>query len=92
MGNGVMVMGVMMGKLLATLGLGGVALIAKKALFVSVLALTLSAIIGIKKLVHSDDHHEGHTVIHAAHHGHGHELHDYRRKRDVDQLAYRAWK
>ncbi|KAL3268020.1 hypothetical protein HHI36_007153 [Cryptolaemus montrouzieri] len=88
MGNGMMVMGMMMGKLLATLGIGGVAVIAKKALLVSALALMLSVIIGIKHLVHSNDHDShGHTVIHASH-GHGHE---YRKKRDAAKIAFRSW-
>ncbi|KAK9880007.1 hypothetical protein WA026_008519 [Henosepilachna vigintioctopunctata] len=90
MGNGVMVVGVMMGKLLATLGIAGVALLAKKALFVSALALILSVIIGLKKLVHSDDHDSGHTVIHASH-GHGHDHHDYRKKREAANIAFRGW-
>ncbi|CAG9860654.1 unnamed protein product [Phyllotreta striolata] len=82
--GGVMVMGMMMGKLLAALGIGGVGLLAMKALMVSALALMLSIIIGLKKLVHSD-HDEGHTVIHA---GHGHE---YRKKREAAEMAYKGW-
>lgn len=48
-------MGLMMGKLMAALGIGGVGLLAMKALMVSALALMLSIIIGLKKLVHHDD-------------------------------------
>lgn len=54
-GGGVMLMGLMMGKMMAALGLGGVGLLAMKALMVSALALMLSIIIGLKKLVHHDD-------------------------------------
>lgn len=81
-----MMMGLMMGKMMAALGIGGVGLLAMKALMVSALALMLSVIIGLKKLVHSD-HDEGHTVIHAGH-GHDH----YRKKREANDMAYHAWK
>uniref|UniRef100_A0A6P7GDT6 Uncharacterized protein LOC114336180 n=1 Tax=Diabrotica virgifera virgifera TaxID=50390 RepID=A0A6P7GDT6_DIAVI len=84
--GGVMIIGLMMGKLLAALGIGGVGLLAMKALMVSALALMLSVIIGLKKLVHSDHEEHGHTVIHAG--GHGHE---YRRKREAADMAYHAW-
>ncbi|XP_018570582.1 uncharacterized protein LOC108910467 [Anoplophora glabripennis] len=85
-GSGIMLMGLMMGKMMAALGIGGVGLLAMKALMVSALALMLSIIIGLKKLVHSDHDDGGHTVIHA---GHGH--HDYRKKREATDMAYRAW-
>ncbi|KAL1494621.1 hypothetical protein ABEB36_010191 [Hypothenemus hampei] len=85
-GGGVMLVGLMMGKLLAALGIGGVGLLAMKALMVSALALMLSIIIGLKKLVHHDDDGGGHHVIHA---GHGHEYH--RKKREAVELAYRGW-
>lgn len=80
-------MGLMMGKMMAAIGLGGVGLLAMKALMVSALALMLSIIIGLKKLVHSGHDEGGHTVIHASH-GHGHE---YRKKREAADIAYRAW-
>ncbi|XP_057652261.1 uncharacterized protein LOC130891489 [Diorhabda carinulata] len=83
--GGIVVLGMMMGKMMAALGIGGVGLLAMKALMVSALALMLSIIIGLKKLVHSD-HDEGHTVIHAG--GHGHE---YRKKREANEMAYHAW-
>ncbi|XP_060528931.1 uncharacterized protein LOC132703597 [Cylas formicarius] len=85
-GGGVMLMGLMMGKMMAALGIGGVGLLAMKALMVSALALMLSIIIGLKKLVHHDDHDGGHHVIHA---GHGHEY--KRKKREAAEMAYRAW-
>lgn len=72
---------------MAALGIGGVGLLAMKALMVSALALMLSIIIGLKKLVHSDHDDGGHTVIHAGH-GHGHE---YRKKREAADMAYHAW-
>ncbi|XP_019877333.1 uncharacterized protein LOC109605211 [Aethina tumida] len=86
-GAGIGLMGLMMGKMLAALGIGGVGLLAMKALMVSALALMLSVVIGLKKLVHSGGDEGGHHVIHASAHGH----HDYRRKREADGLAYRGW-
>lgn len=84
--GGIVLMGLMMGKMMAALGIGGVGLLAMKALMVSALALMLAVIIGLKKLV-SSDHDEGHTVIHATAHG-GHE---HRRKREAAEMAYHAW-
>ncbi|XP_023015729.1 uncharacterized protein [Leptinotarsa decemlineata] len=86
-GAGVMMMGLMMGKMMAALGIGGVGLLAMKALMVSALALMLSVVIGLKKLVSSDHDDGGHTVIHAGH-GHGHE---YRKKRDASDMAFQGW-
>lgn len=84
----VALMGLMMGKMLAALGLGGVGLLAMKALMVSAMALMLSLIVGLKKLVSSDHDDSGHTVIHAnPSHGGGYE---HRKKRAAD-MAYRAW-
>lgn len=82
-----MIMGLMMGKMMAALGLGGVGLLAMKALMVSALALMLSMVIGIKKLVSSGhDDGGGHHVIHATAHGH-----DHRRKREAADMAYHAY-
>lgn len=64
-GGGVMLMGLMMGKLMAALGIGGVGLLAMKALMVSALALMLSLIIGLKKLVHHDDDDGGGKIFPA---------------------------
>ncbi|CAG9760714.1 unnamed protein product [Ceutorhynchus assimilis] len=86
-GGGVMMMGLMMGKLLAALGIGGVGLLAMKALMVSALALMLSIIIGLKKLVHHDDDGGGHHVIHASHGGHEY----HRKKREASEIAYQGW-
>lgn len=78
-------MGLMMAKMMAALGIGGVGLLAMKALMVSALALMLATVIGLKKLV-SSDHEEGHTVIHATAHGHEH-----RKRREAAEMAYHAW-
>ena len=45
-----MMMGLMMGKMMAALGFGGVSLLAMKALAVSMMALMLAGILGLKKL------------------------------------------
>ncbi|XP_030752909.1 uncharacterized protein LOC115879976 [Sitophilus oryzae] len=84
-GAGIAVMGLMMGKMMAALGLGGVGMLAMKALMVSALALMLSVIVGLKKLTHHDDD-GGHHVIHASS-GHEH----YRRRREAADMAYRAY-
>lgn len=77
-------MGLMMGKMMAAMGLGGVGLMAMKALMVSAVALVLALVVGLKKM-HSDDDGGGHTVVHA---GHG----DYHRKRrEASEMAYKAW-
>ncbi|XP_076265914.1 osiris 5 [Rhynchophorus ferrugineus] len=80
-----MMMGLMMGKMMAALGLGGVGLLAMKALMVSALALMLSIVIGLKKLTQHDDD-GGHHVIHASSHDH------YRKKREANDIAYNSWK
>lgn len=87
MGGGIVLMGLMMGKMMAALGIGGVGLLAMKALMVSALALMLAVIIGLKKLVSHDHDDGGHTVIHATAHG-GHE---HRKKREAADMAYQAW-
>lgn len=85
-----MMMGLMMGKMMAALGMGGIALMAMKALGVALLALMLSAIIGLKKLTEKhDDGGEQHVYVQA--HGGGH---DHRRRREIDEavpLPYKAW-
>lgn len=80
-----MLLGLMMGKMLAALGLGGVGLLAMKALMVSAIALVLSLIVGLKKLHHTDDD-GGHTVVHA-----GGSYDHHRKKREASEMAYNAW-
>jgi hypothetical protein len=98
--GGLLALGLMMKGMLTALGLGGLGLLAMKALMVSAMALLLSAVIGIKKLASKDDDHgSGHVVqVVPVHSGgdHGH----YRKKRsstdgDIDDpawLAYRGYK
>jgi len=85
----IMMMGLMMGKMMAALGLGGVGALALKALGVSMMALMLAAIIGLKKLTESggDDggHHVQYVTAHSEHH---------RKRREVDNeipLPYKGW-
>lgn len=92
-GNGaIMMMGLMMAKMIAALGFGGIGTIALKALGVATLALMLSAIIGIRSLTGSS-HDEGHHVSYVSlpHHGEHH-----RRRRDLEEqanaFAYRGWR
>ncbi|CAH0555728.1 unnamed protein product [Brassicogethes aeneus] len=87
-GNGIAFVGMMGAKFMAALGIGGVGLLAMKALMVSALALLLATVVGLKKLVHHEGDEGGHHVIHASAHGH----HEYRKKREAAaDLAYNAW-
>ncbi|XP_058118113.1 uncharacterized protein LOC131289490 [Anopheles ziemanni] len=95
----IMMMGLMMGKLLAALGFGGVGLLALKALGVSMVALLLSAILGLKKLTEHGDHKGRHNDEHfEVHSDDGHHEHGASRKRRsvedeqaANQLAYNGW-
>ncbi|XP_055715321.1 uncharacterized protein LOC129809470 [Phlebotomus papatasi] len=86
----VMMMGMMMAKMMAALGLGGVGALAMKALGVSMMALMLAAIIGIKKLAEGGGHDDGgHHVQYVTAHDHHH-----RKRRDVQSnldMPYRGW-
>ncbi|GAB0087553.1 hypothetical protein DMENIID0001_018770 [Sergentomyia squamirostris] len=86
----VMMMGMMMAKMMAALGLGGVGALAMKALGVSMMALMLAAIIGIKKLAEGGGHDDGgHHVQYVTAHDH------HRKRRETGQnleMPYRGWK
>uniref|UniRef100_A0A182Q5Q3 Uncharacterized protein n=1 Tax=Anopheles farauti TaxID=69004 RepID=A0A182Q5Q3_9DIPT len=96
----IMMMGLMMGKLLAALGFGGVGLLALKALGVSMVALLLSAILGLKKLTehgdHKGRHNDEHFEVHSEDHHNGHEG-GARKRRSVEdeaqanRMAYSGW-
>lgn len=83
-----MMMGLMMAKMMGALGFAGVGALAAKAMGVSVLALLLSAIVGLKKLADGG-------------HGGGGNSEHHRRRRDLtnaeskgpqdDFLPYHAW-
>lgn len=88
--GGIMIMSLMMGKMMAALGLGGVGALAMKALGVSMMALLLAGIVGIKKLAesgHDDGHHVQYITAHESHH---------RKRRQVENdddipLPYKGW-
>lgn len=71
----------MFASMLGALGIGGVGLLAMKALTVSAMALLLAAVVGVKKLASGHDDGGGHHVIHA----------DHRKKREAANIAYDAW-
>lgn len=76
---------------LIPLALGALALLALKALIVGKLALVLSALIGLQKLLASKQHSSSYEVVahpHYEEHGHGHYA---RAMQDPHQLAYRAY-
>ncbi|XP_011646093.1 heterogeneous nuclear ribonucleoprotein A0-like [Pogonomyrmex barbatus] len=90
-GGGYMILALMMGKMMAAMGMGAVGLLAMKALMVSAMALMLSLIVAVKKLAGGGDDHGGHHVVYAQEVGHHH-----RKKRsieDVDStlLPYRGY-
>ncbi|XP_059610899.1 uncharacterized protein LOC132257873 [Phlebotomus argentipes] len=86
----VMMMGMMMAKMMAALGLGGVGALAMKALGVSMMALMLAAIIGIKKLADGSGHDDGgHHVQYVTAHDHHRKRREVRRNLD---MPYRGWK
>ncbi|XP_062540352.1 uncharacterized protein LOC134208384 [Armigeres subalbatus] len=99
----ILMMGVMMSKMLGALGFGGVAMLAMKALGVSMMALLLSGILGLKKLTEGGGDHKGRhnqdvdfQVLseepasggsYGTHHEASHSA-DHRR---ISKLAYRGW-
>jgi hypothetical protein len=96
--GGLLAMGVMMKGMLTAMGMGGLGLLAMKALMVSAMALLLSAVIGIKKLASKDGGSDHVVQVVPVHSGgdHGH----YRKKRsttdggidDPTWLAYQGYR
>ncbi|CAO1426529.1 unnamed protein product [Diamesa hyperborea] len=85
-GGYLMMSALMMGKMMASLGFGAVGALALKALGVSMMALMLSAIVGLKKLTEGggDGGHQVHYVS-ADHH---------RKRREIDNeipIPFRGW-
>lgn len=76
--------------------IGGLALVAFKALIIGKLALLLSGIIGLKKLLESKNSHQSYEVVAHPHYSHsssfGGEEHGghYARSIDAQDLAYSA--
>ncbi|XP_070507774.1 uncharacterized protein Osi5 [Chironomus tepperi] len=91
-GGGMMLMSMlMMGKMMATMGLGGVGALAAKALGVSMMALMLAGIVGLKKLAEGGG--DGGHSVHYVNAGGDH----HRRRRFVTRqersapLPYRGY-
>lgn len=91
-GAGMLLIPLILGGTLIPLALGGLALLAGKALIVAKLALVLAGIIGLKKLLSGGGGHEsGHEVV-VASGGHGGS--GWGRsldKEQAQQLAYSAY-
>lgn len=77
---------------LIPLALGGLALLALKALIVSKLALVLAAIIALQKLLHKGHSSSYEVVAHPVHHEEHDHGHYGRSIQDPQDLAYRAQK
>lgn len=80
---------------LLPLAIGFLALISIKALLIGKLALILSGIIGLKKLLESKHHQQSYEVVaHPSHHSYAYdEAHGaFRRSIDAQKLAFAAQK
>lgn len=88
--GGLILMGAMMSKMMAAIGMGAIGALAAKALGVALMALMLAALVGLKKLTeHGHDDGGSHQVKYIMAHGD-----DHRRKRAIDDdipLPYRGW-
>ncbi|XP_062705638.1 uncharacterized protein LOC134283976 [Aedes albopictus] len=94
----ILMMGVMMSKMLGALGFGGVAMLAMKALGVSMMALLLSGILGLKKLTEGGGDHKGRhnqdvdfQVFSGDPSGNYESHQDGSGHRRISNLAYRGW-
>lgn len=73
--------------------LGGLALVAFKALVIGKIALIISGIIAIQKLLAAKSHQSYEVVAHpVAHHDEHHESHGWGRSATGAELAYSAYK
>lgn len=70
--------------------IGGLALVAFKALIIGKLALLLSGIIGLKKLLESKNTHQSYEVVAHPHYGGDEHGGHYARSIDAQNLAYSA--
>lgn len=68
----------MLASIVVPIAYGALAALAGKALIVAKLALVLASIIGIKKLLHREHHHEQEIVMSS-----GHERHGWQRSADM---------
>ncbi|XP_073820271.1 osiris 5 [Musca autumnalis] len=82
-GGAMMLMAVMFSKMMAVMGLGGLGALAMKALGVSMMALMMAALVGVKSLA-SQGHESTHSVQYVTADGHHHRR---RRRRNVGIVA-----
>uniref|UniRef100_A0A1I8N0J0 Uncharacterized protein n=1 Tax=Musca domestica TaxID=7370 RepID=A0A1I8N0J0_MUSDO len=78
-GGAMMLMALMFSKMMAVMGLGGLGALAMKALGVSMMALMMAALVGVKSLA-SQGHESSHSVQYVSADGHHHKR---RRRRSV---------
>lgn len=80
---------------LIPLALGGLALLALKALVVGKLALVIAGIIAVQKLLHKGHHSQSYEVVaHPQYSSHGDEHHGHYGRSlpaDAQELAYNAY-
>uniref|UniRef100_A0A6P4F199 Uncharacterized protein LOC108048178 n=1 Tax=Drosophila rhopaloa TaxID=1041015 RepID=A0A6P4F199_DRORH len=81
-------MALMFGKMMAVMGLGGIAALAMKALGVSLVALMMAGMVGLKTAAQNGGE-SSHSISYVTGEGHHHK----RRRRSTGQqpLAYRDW-
>ncbi|XP_014241354.1 uncharacterized protein LOC106662064 [Cimex lectularius] len=92
-GGPILMAALAMGGMMVQMAMGKIALLAGKALLIGKMALLLSAIIGLKKLVGGGGGGESHQVVYAEGHGGGHSGGGWGRsyEREVAQdMAYHA--
>ncbi|EAT37361.1 AAEL010628-PA [Aedes aegypti] len=94
----ILLMKVMMSKMLGALGFGAVAALAMKALGVSMMALVMAGVIGLKKLADGGGDHKGRQnhdadiqVLDGGYGDHYDRVSSVRRRRSLSNLAYRGW-
>ncbi|XP_061389632.1 uncharacterized protein LOC133324811, partial [Musca vetustissima] len=88
-GGAMMLMALMFSKMMAVMGLGGLGALAMKAMGVSMMALMMAALVGVKSLA-SQGHESSHSVQYVTADGHHHKRR--RRRRSVaadDNSKYR---
>ncbi|KPU80434.1 uncharacterized protein Dana_GF16377, isoform B [Drosophila ananassae] len=83
-------MALMFGKMMAVMGLGGIAALAMKALGVALMALMMAGIVGLKTAAQHGGE-TSHSISYVTGEGHGHHHKRRRRATGHQPLAYRGW-
>ncbi|KAH8327191.1 hypothetical protein KR074_006806 [Drosophila pseudoananassae] len=83
-------MALMFGKMMAVMGLGGIAALAMKALGVALMALMMAGIVGLKTAAQHGGE-TSHSISYVTGEGHGHHHKRRRRAAGHQPLAYRGW-